>query len=53
VGLRVLADVLAAANDVVERDVDQAAIEVNVADLQAAQLAAADAGDDHQQQVQA
>jgi hypothetical protein len=48
VGLGVLADALATADDVVERDVHQAPAEVNVADLQAAQLTVAHAGDHHQ-----
>ena len=43
VGLGVLADALTAADDVVEGDVHQAPVEVDVADLQAAQLAAAHA----------
>ena len=42
VGLGVLANALAAANDVVERNVYQGAVQVDVADLQAAQLTAAD-----------
>ena len=37
-GLGVLADALSGANHVVEGDVDQAAVEVEVADLQAAQV---------------
>jgi hypothetical protein len=45
VGLGVLADALAAADDVVEGDVRQAAVKVEVADLEAAQLTAAHAGD--------
>src|SRR5579871_4788106 len=52
VGLGVLADALAAADHVVESYVHQAPVQVHVADLQAAQLAAARAGDDHQPQVQ-
>ena len=50
--LGVLADALTAADDVVEGDVNQATAEVDVADLQAAQLTAAHAGDHHQRQVQ-
>jgi hypothetical protein len=46
-GLGVLPNALAAANDVVERNVHQGAVEVDVTDLQAAQLAAADTGDYH------
>src|SRR5262249_6959556 len=45
--LGVLANALAAADDVVEGDVDQATVEVEIVDLQAAQLAAAYAGDHH------
>jgi len=45
VGLGVLADALSGADHVVEGDVDQAAVEVDVTDLQAAQLTAADTGD--------
>jgi len=52
VSLGVLADALTAADHVVEGDVDQAPVQVDVADLQAAQLAAAHAGDRHQPQVQ-
>jgi hypothetical protein len=52
VRLGVLADTLTTANDVIEGDVDQVTVEVDVADLQAAQLAAAHAGDHHQPQVQ-
>jgi hypothetical protein len=52
VGLGVLADALSSADHVVEGDVDQAAVEVDVADLQAALLTAADTGDHHQPQVQ-
>jgi hypothetical protein len=44
VGLGVLADAAAAADDVVEPHVDQGAVQVDVADLQAAQLAAANTG---------
>jgi hypothetical protein len=51
VGLCVFADALTTAHDVVEGDVHQAAVEVDVTDLQAAQLAAAHAGDHHQPQV--
>ena len=40
----VLADALTAADDVIERDVHQAPVQVDVADLQAAQLTAAHAG---------
>ena len=46
VGLGVLADALPAAHDIVEGDVHRATGEVEVADLQAAELAAAHAGDD-------
>src|ERR1022692_289728 len=66
VGLGVLADALttthdvvegdvhrATVHDVVEGDVHRATVEVDVADLQAAQLAATHAGDDDQPQVQA
>jgi hypothetical protein len=51
--LGVVADALTAADDVVEGNVDKATVQVDVADLQAAQLAAAHAGDYHQPQVQA
>ena len=53
VSLGVLTDTLAAADDVVECNVDQAMVQVDVTDLEAAQLAAADAGDHHEPQVQA
>jgi hypothetical protein len=53
VGLGGLTDALTAADDVVEGDVHQAPVDVDVADLQPAQLAAAHAGDHHQPQVQA
>jgi hypothetical protein len=53
VRLGVLANPLTAADDVVEGDVHQAPVQIDVADLQAAQLAAAHAGDHHQPQVQA
>ena len=53
VRLGVLADALTAADDVIEGDMHQAPVEVDVADLQAAQLAAAHAGDHYQPQVQA
>jgi hypothetical protein len=51
VSLGVLADALTAADDVIEGDVHQAPVEVDVADLQTAQLPAAHARD-HQPQVQ-
>ncbi len=53
VGLGGLADALAAADHVVDGDMDQGLVQVGVADLQAAQLAAAYAGDRHQPQIQA
>jgi hypothetical protein len=52
-GLGVLADPLPTADDPVEGDMHHAAIEVDVAELQAAQLATAYASDDDQPQVQA
>jgi len=52
VGLGVLADALTAADHIVESNVHQAAVQIDVADLQAAQLATAHAGDHHQPQVQ-
>jgi hypothetical protein len=48
VGLGVLADALPAAHHVVERDVHQTPVQVDVADLQAAHLAAANPGNDYQ-----
>ena len=53
VGLGVLTNAAAAANDVVERNVHQGAVQIDVTDLQAVQLTAADTGDHHQPQVQA
>jgi len=44
VGLGVLADALSAADHVVEGDVHQGPVQVDVVDLQAAQLAAAHTG---------
>src|SRR5215831_18753751 len=53
VRLGVLTDALTAADNVVEGDVDQALVQVDVTDLQAAELSAACAGDHHKPQVQA
>ena len=52
VSLSVLADTLATADDVIEGDRHGATVEVDVTDLQTAQLAAAHAGDHDQPQVQ-
>jgi len=52
VRLGVLTDAPPAADDVTEGDVHQATVQVDVADLQAAQLAAANAGDRRRPQVQ-
>jgi len=53
VRLGVLTDALAAADNVVEGDVDQALVQIDVTDLQAAQLSAARPCDHHEPQVQA
>src|SRR5260370_1260731 len=53
VGFGALADPLAAADHVVGRDVQQAPAQVDVADLQGAQLAAPHTGDRYEPQVQA
>jgi hypothetical protein len=47
VGLGVFTHALTAADDVIEGDVHQAPVQVDVTELQAAQLPAAHAGDDY------